>query len=170
MQANDDANQELTPKQFTLLIVLRAAATSSDSEEAAVLIGEKKRGFGEGYFNGFGGKVEPGESVEEAAQREMREEAGVTAVDMERCGLLVFRFDDVHVFRARGYDGELQETDEMRPVWFPVSAIPFDRMWADDIHWYPLFLKGSKFKGEFHFTQTTRLVWHELHEVESLPD
>ena len=26
-----------------------------------VLLGLKKRGFGEGYYNGFGGKVEPGE-------------------------------------------------------------------------------------------------------------
>jgi 8-oxo-dGTP pyrophosphatase MutT (NUDIX family) len=31
----------------------------------------KKRGFGAGYYNGFGGKVEPGESIEQAAQREV---------------------------------------------------------------------------------------------------
>lgn len=35
-----------------------------------VLLGEKKRGFGEGYYNGFGGKVEKMESVLEAAKRE----------------------------------------------------------------------------------------------------
>jgi hypothetical protein len=37
-----------------------------------VLLGRKKRGFGEGYVNGFGGKVEPGETVEAAAAREVR--------------------------------------------------------------------------------------------------
>ncbi len=36
-----------------------------------MLLGEKKRGFGEGYFNGFGGKVEAGETVQQAAIREV---------------------------------------------------------------------------------------------------
>ena len=36
-----------------------------------LLLGLKKTGFGAGYYNGFGGKVEPGESIEEAAYREV---------------------------------------------------------------------------------------------------
>ena len=43
-----------------------------------------------------------------------------------------------------------------------------DQMWADDRHWYPLFLKGSLFKGEFFFTETTSLVDHTLEEVVDL--
>ncbi|XP_061850140.1 oxidized purine nucleoside triphosphate hydrolase isoform X2 [Colius striatus] len=31
----------------------------------------KKRGFGAGLWNGFGGKVQPGESIEEAARRKI---------------------------------------------------------------------------------------------------
>lgn len=34
-----------------------------------VLLGMKKRGFGAGKWNGFGGKVQPGETIEEAARR-----------------------------------------------------------------------------------------------------
>lgn len=34
-----------------------------------VLLGMKKRGFGVGRWNGFGGKVEPNETIEEAAKR-----------------------------------------------------------------------------------------------------
>ena len=41
-----------------------------------VLLGMKKRGFGVGKWNGFGGKVEPGETVVEAAAREVTEECG----------------------------------------------------------------------------------------------
>ena len=36
----------------------------------------KKRGFGEGKWNGFGGKVEVGETIVEAAAREVKEECG----------------------------------------------------------------------------------------------
>jgi 8-oxo-dGTP pyrophosphatase MutT (NUDIX family) len=42
------------PKVLTLLMVVR---------DGRVLLGEKKRGFGAGFYNGFGGKVEEGESV-----------------------------------------------------------------------------------------------------------
>ena len=36
-----------------------------------LLLGKKLRGFGEGYFNGFGGKVELGETIEASARREV---------------------------------------------------------------------------------------------------
>ncbi len=38
-------------------------------DDDRVLLGMKKRGFGAGKWNGFGGKVEPGETIEEAAIR-----------------------------------------------------------------------------------------------------
>ena len=38
-------------------------------ETTRVLLGLKKRGFGEGRWNGFGGKVQTGESIELAAKR-----------------------------------------------------------------------------------------------------
>ena len=34
-----------------------------------ILLGYKKRGFGAGKWNGFGGKVEIGETIEDAAKR-----------------------------------------------------------------------------------------------------
>lgn len=44
-----------------------------------VLLGFKKRGLLQGFWNGFGGKVEPGESAAEAATRELWEESGLHA-------------------------------------------------------------------------------------------
>jgi len=38
-------------------------------EPDRILLGMKKRGFGAGWWNGFGGKVQPDETIEEAAKR-----------------------------------------------------------------------------------------------------
>ena len=43
-----------------------------------ICLAMKKRGFGKGRWNGVGGKVEAGETIEAAAMREAREEIGVT--------------------------------------------------------------------------------------------
>ncbi|MDE2038200.1 MAG: 8-oxo-dGTP diphosphatase [Patescibacteria group bacterium] len=139
-----------TKKILTLCIV---------HDHPRVLLGMKKRGFGAGRWNGFGGKVEPGESVEDAARREMREEAGIEAEGLEEVGVLDFEFKDdpkileTHLFKAVGWSGEPVESEEMKPRWFPVDEIPFSQMWSDDAYWMPLFLKGRKFKARFLFDQ-----------------
>jgi 8-oxo-dGTP diphosphatase/2-hydroxy-dATP diphosphatase len=138
----------LPKKQLTLVIV---------HKDSQVLLGMKKRGFGEGRWNGFGGKVESGETIEEGARREMREEAGVEVGDLTKVGILDFEFEgdpqvlEVHIFGANTFTGTPTEGEEMRPEWFPVDAIPFANMWPDDIHWFPLFLAGKKFIGKFYF-------------------
>lgn len=115
----------------------------------------KKKGFGTGKWNGFGGKVEEGETIEEAAAREVREEAGIMPVDLEKRGIIEFDFKDgsrnveVHIFKCAEFDGEPAESDEMTVQWFALDEIPFKNMWSADAYWLPLFLKGMKFKGSF---------------------
>lgn len=156
------------PRRFTLALI-------HDAASSRVLLGLKKRGFGAGKYNGFGGKVEPGETVAAAAARELAEETGGVTAPLERRGRLVFEFDDVpepwevHVFYAASHAGTPAETDEMAPAWFDVDAIPFDEMWEDDYHWMPLLLSGALFVGRFEFTQTTTLVRWTLDRVDALP-
>ena len=54
------------------------------TRDERVLLGMKKRGFGEGRWNGFGGKLHEGETCEEAALRELEEESGLKATSMEK--------------------------------------------------------------------------------------
>ncbi len=134
-------------------------------------MGMKKRGFGQGRWNGFGGKIQKGESIEDAAKRELQEEAGITAEEMTEEGLLEFEFQgdpqtlEVHVFRVDRFTGEPQETEEMRPQWFPVEEVPYDTMWPDDRHWVPLFLDKKKFRGKFLFEGLDTIIDMNLHEI-----
>lgn len=125
-----------------------------------VLLGFKKAGFGVGKYTGFGGKVETGETVAQAAVREMQEETGVTvAVDeLEKVGELAFVFpsrplwsQEVHVFLAYSWRGEAVEGREMRPVWFPVACLPYEEMWDDGATWMPRVLAGDRIQATFTF-------------------
>src|SRR5690349_5636557 len=55
-----------------------------------ILLAMKKRGFGAGKWNGVGGKLEPGESIEEALVRESIEEVGVTPKSWQKVAELDF--------------------------------------------------------------------------------
>ena len=141
-----------------------------------VLLGMKKRGFGSGRWNGFGGKVEKDEKIEEAAKREIFEEAGIKVKELEKVGIIDFEFKgnpeilEVHIFKGHDYSGEPTESEEMKPQLFQIDAIPYQEMWSDDKYWLPLFLANKKFKGYFLFDESDTVIKHELSEVKSLSE
>ena len=137
-------------------------------KDGQILLIRKKRGLGAGKINGPGGRLEPGETAQQCAVRETQEELGITPLDPEWRGELYFQFVDGYglhcaVFTASDCDGEAIETDEATPHWTPLDAIPFEEMWADDIHWLPGLLAGRNFRGYFDFDGETmltrRVVW-----------
>ena len=139
----------MKPKKIVTLCLIH--------EHPKLLLGLKKRGFGAGLWNGFGGKVNPDESVEDAARREFREETGIEILNMDKYGTLDFEFQngetglEMHIFKITEYSGYPVESEEMKPQWFNIDEIPFRDMWSDDIYWFPLFLKNKKFTGRFLF-------------------
>ena len=141
------------------------------TEPGRILLGYKKRGLGKGLWNGFGGKLESGESAQRAAERELYEEAGISSNSLLLCGKLFFTFDgdrqliEGFIFRSSEYRGEPIETEEMRPQWFPLDKIPYEKMWADDILWFPLFLKKICFLAYFHFDREEKLLYGRLRTV-----
>lgn len=139
-----------------------------------VLLGMKKQGLGVGRWNGFGGKVEKGESIEEAMRREIKEEAGIEVKNLHKVGIIDFEFKgnpetlEVHIFRSDSFMGEPKESEEMKPEWFYIDEIPFDKMWPDDVYWMPFLLKGKKFKGKILFGESDIILEKELEKVEEI--
>ncbi|KAI8986662.1 NUDIX hydrolase domain-like protein [Trametes punicea] len=158
-------------KQYTNAFVIQ--------DDLKVLLGYKKRGFGMGLWNGFGGKVDPGETAAQAAVRELEEEAGITA-PLKHCGTLFFVVEgvdtafNINIFSAYEYEGTITESDEMRPEWFAIQEsmmpprnplsiidhgekqealppIPLETMWADDEFWMPLMFARRHFVGRADF-------------------
>lgn len=149
-------------------------------EPSRVLLAMKKRGFGAGRWNGFGGKVLPGETIEEAMKREAFEEVGIEIQDMEKRGIITFAFAsegasasngdilEVHIFTIQSFKGKLKEGEEMKPQWYPYDQIPYDSMWADDKYWLPMFLEDKKFHGKFTFGEKDLIKDYTLQVVEEV--
>lgn len=154
-------------KQLTLLFLQR---------DGQVLLAMKKRGFGAGRWNGVGGKLDEGETVEQALVRECQEEIEVTPTSFEKAAEIIFHEQhegskntlQVHVFTCHGWKGEPTETEEMAPQWFDASAIPYDEMWADDPHWLPQVLADKKLVCEFELDENDQIVSKVVKEVGSL--
>jgi mutator protein MutT len=136
---------QIMPDTTLVLLVKR-----SYGEISEICLAMKKGGFGEGRCNGVGGKLEVGETIEQAAVRETREEVGVENKEMKKCARLVFEnphkpeWDQVvHVYLVENWEGEPSESIEMKPEWFAVKDIPYTNMWPDDAHWLPEVLNGN---------------------------
>jgi 8-oxo-dGTP diphosphatase/2-hydroxy-dATP diphosphatase len=139
-----------------------------------MLLGMKKRGFGQGRWNGFGGKIMAEEKINDAACREVKEESELEVCKLDERGIIDFEFRgnpeilEVHIFSAKEFLGEPKETEEMSPQWFDIDKIPFEKMWPDDKYWLPLFLAGKKFKGQFLFDDKDQVLEYKLEEVNKI--
>lgn len=153
-----------TPQLTTLVLFLK---------DDQILLAMKKRRFGAGLWNGIGGKLDPGETIEQAAVRECQEEVGMTPLKLEKVAIHDFLFIDddfamqVHTYLCRTWDGEPEETEEMAPKWFHVHDIPFDTMWQDDVYWLPSVLRGHKLKTTFKFDKANNFIDSYMQEVDT---
>lgn len=130
-----------------------------------VLLGRKKFGLGEGNLVGPGGKIEPGETAEQAIRREVAEETSLLLGGVLLVGELTYPFpfkpawsQRSWVFVCREWEGEARESDELAPEWYPVADIPTARMWDDARYWVRDALAGCFVRATFEFGADLRTV------------
>ena len=148
-----------------------------DYQNQKICLGLKKTGFGKGFYNGFGGKVEKSDkSILDAAKRECREEANVDLINCNKIGIIYFSFTylpelfEVHVYSSTKWNGKPSESNEMRPEWFNFKDIPYDKMWKDDIFWMPYLLNNEMFLGAAYFDKGNKLLNYQYKSINNDKD
>jgi 8-oxo-dGTP diphosphatase len=156
------------PVNMTDALLPQATEIFLLDNDGRILLGEKKNGLGEGKVLGIGGKVEPGETVEQAAIREMIEETTIVvdSAELHPIAIIDFIFPhkhqwsmEVHYFSATQWSGKPQETDEINPVWFARDSLPLARMWDDSRYWLPQLLQKERFlRAQFIYSADNQTV------------
>jgi len=147
-------------------------------KQSKVLLGFKnpKKKFG-GKWNGFGGGVELGYTIEDTAIKETFDETGIKVKDLKKMGIILFKFDtdehdhEVHFFMAEEYEGTPNiSKDFVEYQWFHVDDLEkiYNQMMPADRYWLPYFVQGKMFKGNVYFDGEFNVINHEIKEVNNL--
>ena len=143
--------------------------------DGEILLGRRNRGMGMGKFVGVGGRVESGETIQEATVRETVEEVGCKPSELVNVATVTFLFpyeeyperwnQEVHVFTSRTWTGDVTESEELAPQWFSEDKVPYDSMWPDAPHWLPRVLSGERVLGYFIYNSNHRIYEKKIDPV-----
>jgi len=104
------------------MTVCRTLVFLTRGEWVLLLRGAPHKRLWAGKYNGIGGHLEPGESPNAAAQRELREEAGIAAADLELRGIVHITMPEppgivLFVYTGSAEDVRLIPSEEGTPEW-----------------------------------------------------
>lgn len=127
----------------------------------------------EGKWIGVGGKLKKGETPEECAIREIKEETGLTVHHPQFIGHITFpEFTPdndwyTYVFRVTEFEGEVGPCDEGTLEWVPYNEVLAKPTWEGDsifLEW--ILAKAPFFSAKFTY-QENQLVEHTVNFYES---
>ena len=131
-----------------------------DSQDR-VLTGLKRKSYGAGFRSLPGGGIDPGESPEDAAVREVMEEAGIriSPQDLLSFGQVEFSWEDnpskthrSHVFVAHVQSAEVCESEEMKDLhWHSRNEFPFEKLTPKNRPLFRAVLNGERVDRRFVF-------------------
>jgi 8-oxo-dGTP diphosphatase len=120
-----------------------------------------------GKWNGLGGKLEPGETPEECARREVFEESGLQMVDPVLRGIITFpqfaKGEDwyTYIFVAYAHTGELIDSTEGVLAWVDNSKLYDLNLWPGDRIFMRWLDEPRYFSAKFVYT-TGELTKYEV--------
>lgn len=120
-----------------------------------------------GKWNGLGGKFDAGETPEECARREVREESGLVARELHLKGVITFpkfaKGEDWYVFMYLVHaDGEpINECHEGELVWVDDAKLSSLALWEGDSIFLPWLDRPGFFSARFSY-EGGRLASHDV--------
>lgn len=137
-----------------------------------VLLGVRTRvsdGLGHLIVSGIGGRLEEGESAEDALVREVLEEIEVVVTDFKKVGHVVCLSPhrplwnlSVAYYVVTSFEGEPKKTEDIDPYWYPKNKLPLSDMWLDNQITVPLVLNDKRIAGSFLYGANGQIVEHDL--------
>lgn len=120
------SDQGLEYKRYT--VVPRTLIFLRRGDRILLLRGAPHKRLWANRYNGLGGHVERGEDILSAAQRELREEAGLEPPALRLSGVLAVDAGPdtgvaVFIFTGELPSGEVQPSPEGTPEWLPVNRL-----------------------------------------------
>lgn len=118
---------------------------------------KKENDYHEGKWNGLGGKFEQGETPEECAVRELKEETGLDAVNPRLKGIITFPMFDtkedwyVFLFVIKEFTGELIDSPEGELAWIENDKLPGLNLWEGDKIFIPWLFQDKFFSAKFNY-------------------
>ncbi len=128
---------------------------------------KKKNDMHQGKWNGLGGKLEPGESPEECAVREVWEESGLTCRNPRLRGFITFpafdQIDDWYTFlyTLDDFDGELIDSPEGNLAWIENERLLELNLWPGDRLFLPWVFQDRLFSAKFVYDKG-EFIRHEV--------
>lgn len=120
-----------------------------DDQYLLLFRNKKKNDYNEGKWIGVGGKLEPGETPNEAAVREVKEETGLDVHSLEIAGEVIFINDNYHeimyVYEISDFSGSLISCNEGELRWIPINDIYDYPMWEGDKSFLPLLINHQPY-------------------------
>lgn len=123
-----------------------------------------------GKYNGLGGKLESGEDIVSGFKREVKEEAGIEAIDIILKGTINWPgFGGVgedwfgYIFRVDSYEGEpFSESEEGYLEWVSLDKFDEVNFWESDRYWLDMVFKdnGKVFHGVAPFEDGKMISWN----------
>jgi 8-oxo-dGTP diphosphatase len=128
---------------------------------------KKANDMHQGKWNGLGGKLEPGETPEACAIREIREESGLIAANPLLKGFLTFpnfaNDEDWYafVFVVTQFSGQLIDSPEGALRWIDDDQLLDLELWEGDRIFLPWLERPGFFSGKFVY-QEGHLIDHSV--------
>ena len=118
---------------------------------------KKENDYHQGKWNGLGGKFNKGESPEECAIREIKEESGLTIRNPYLKGFITFpNFDGiddwyVFVFTIDEFEGKLIDSPEGKLEWIPNNELTLLNLWEGDKIFLEWVFGDKMFSAKFNY-------------------